>query len=482
MRWILFLHGLFIAITFSGQQADSLDHFLSQFDREIAPARWGLVVLRVTDHKTFVSHKAGEYFIPASVVKLLTTAAALHRLGEEYVFRTRFYLQGKKDSNNKVWRGNLMVIGGNDPTLGIKDVDTTGWMDSLAIKLKKLGIDSLTGSVWGISSLFDSIIVPYGYAVDDVGNYFGAGTSSLIWNTNQLRLYFKTGKPGEKATLFYVEPHLPGIKWEVNVVAGKPGSGDRCNIFGYPFEWVRKVEGTLPPYRDTFIVRGSAPDPALFAAFSIQQQLTQKGIRFGSDAKGFYHYRNWQDTLFLFEVISPPLNKMVELTNLFSNNVFAETLLKTLGWVTSGEGTYKGGIEYLLGFLRDTLNISWTGKITDGSGLSRTNQFTPAEMTEFLLAISDKKWFPVFYESLPVAGKSGTLKNYFVSTSLEGNMHAKTGTMSGVRCLAGYFTTSSSVFYAFTLMINDYNKSMATLNKKIEQLLVNIVKTVSKYE
>ncbi|MCX7697613.1 MAG: D-alanyl-D-alanine carboxypeptidase/D-alanyl-D-alanine-endopeptidase [Bacteroidales bacterium] len=475
--YILLLLGIYL----HGQLLDSIPYFLEQFNREVAPAKWGLVIKRLSDKKTFVSFHANDYFVPASIVKLLTTSAALHTLGESYVFRTLFYLQGNKEEGN-VWRGDLIVIGQGDPTLGMKGVDTMLWADSLVICLKKMGIDSITGGVIGLASWFDSIIVPSGYATDDVGNYFGAGTASLVWNNGQIYLFFKTGKPGEKAVLWQTLPSLPGLNWSVSVISGKPGSGDRCKVFGYPFEWNRKIEGTLPPYRDTFVVRASSPDPALHAAYSIQELLKNKGIRFGSKHKGFYHYRHWQDTVFLFQVKSLPIYKIVELTNLYSNNVLSETLLKTLGKHALDNGSYDSGIKYLLIFIKDTLKIRWTGKITDGSGLSRTSQITPLEMTDFLVAVSEKKWFPFFYESLPIGGRTGTLKNYFVSSSLENNIRAKTGTMSGVRCLAGYFSSSNQVSYAFTLMINDYSKSMATLHKKIEQLLENIVKTISKYE
>jgi len=459
-----------------GQTVDSLAYWINEFNKEIQPAQWSFILAKTSNDSILFSYNQNSTFIPASVQKLLTTAATLHMLGENFTYKTRFLLQGfKKDSS--VWNGNLIILGGADPSLGIEEIDSLRWLDSLTQALKKMHVDSFTGKIIGIAAFVDSMIVPPSYSQEDMGNYFGAGTAGLMWNGNQVLLYFRTGKTGEPAILFKVEPDHPGTTWINRVKTGRLGSGDYTLVYGIPFEKKRIIEGTLPPHKDTFIVRAASPDPALYAALAIQQKLSEKGIKFKQTPTAYYNMPALKDTFFLYLHQSPLLLKLITFTNTSSHNVMAETLLKTLGKIKKKQGTYEAGIQIVQSFLKDSLHLPWSGKIVDGSGLSRQNLIKPIDQMKFLLAIKKMPWFNQFYSTLPIPGEKGTLKNYFLTSPLKTSLRAKTGTLKGVRTLSGYFTCRDEM-YAFVFFVQGYSGNVFYVTKKMERLLDNIYKTL----
>ena len=416
---------------------------------------------------------------PASTMKIFTTAAALEIFGPDYHFTTQIEYSGKilKDSS---LQGNIYLKGGGDPVfyshLFNSNYSNPDFFSKAAVEIKGKGINKIKGSVIGDASYYEDNWVPPTWIMADVANYYGASPFALSFMDNEYKVHFQTGSnSGDSTTIVKIDPEIPEMKLE-NRVKSLDVNDDQSVIFGGPFENLRIITGCLPLQKNNYEVKGSIPDPPLLAAMILQKVLFQNGITVTDSAKslnGMSLLKNDTNIRFpLISIKSPSLKDIIYYTNIKSVNLYAEHLLRQIGLKEKGKATNQTGIDAINDFWKP-----YTKKIMmfDGSGLSRFNAVSAKQLVSVLSYMKKQsKNFEYFYNSLPVASRSGSLSGMFTGSFAENNLRAKSGYMTGVRSYAGYVKIKSSKEIAFAVIINNYSSSPSRVKSQIEQLLIKL--------
>lgn len=474
---------VFILISYSlvYGQGNSLQNKIVAFKNSnpLKNAEWGIYAEYVNSGKKIISYGADQSLAPASGLKVFTTSAALYYLGKDYRFSTKLYYDGKIQSDGTL-EGNIYIVGGGDPTLGSDHVKGSLPLDTLMIKwvyeIKKIGIKRIQGSIIADNLLFDNRTVPNFWNYEDIGNYYGAGPNALTINDNLYYLYFKPGNSvGDPAQVLRVQPEVPGLKFTNYMKTGAPGSGDNGYIYGAPEQFNVTLRGTVPAGVNEFSIKGSIPDPPLFAAQYLKSSLEKKGISVSGKSKKLNKKRNYNENKLICTEISPPLDSIIYFINKRSNNLYTEQLLKTIGLEVLHEGSTKKGIEAVMKFLKDNKIPTDGIKLYDGSGLSRTDMITAKSMVKLLSFIAKQKFFNSFYNSLGIAGDPndiGYFKTYGANTILAYNARIKDGLITGVRSHSGYLRDRSGKLIAFSLIANNFTCHTSVINKIHKQIML----------
>ncbi len=444
-------------------------------EKDMKTATLGVCVYNLQSSKLIFSHHAGQSINLASVQKLITTSTALQILGSNFRFETKLEYDGTIE--NGVLKGNLYIKGGGDPTLGKESMDKLmkDWVEII----KKQGIKQIAGSIIGDASIFEEHLVPDNWAWSDIGNYFGAGACGLSINDNFFNVYFNSGKKeGEATTFLKYEPVIDILEFVNEVKTGAQGSVDEAYIFASPYSYApRYMKGTIPPNRTDYIVKAAIPDPPLFCAKMLDKYLKVNGIKVdiapttdrllrlkkawtNKPRKTFHH----EYSAYLKDIASQ--------TNQKSVNIYAESMLKMIGFRKKNKGTTEAGREAIIEF--------WEGKkidmngffMEDGSGLSHYNAITPLQIVEILRETHKSPIFKDFYNSLPIAGKTGTARFLLAGTLAEGNMRAKSGSLTRVRSYGGYVNTKSNELLAFVVVANNFGGESKEMKKRLEKILL----------
>jgi D-alanyl-D-alanine carboxypeptidase/D-alanyl-D-alanine-endopeptidase (penicillin-binding protein 4) len=261
---------------------------------------------------------------------------------------------------------------------------------------------------------------------------------------------------------------------------GGYGSGDNGYIYGSPYTFLRYLRGTIPMGKPEFSIKGSIPDPALFCAQLLKDCMEEKGQKVSGvptssreiKAKGTLPK---DPRTLIYSHSSPPLKDIVFWLNKLSINLYAEHLLKYLGYYKSGNGTTETGAQVITNY--------WASKgidikgfhMMDGSGLSRYNGITPAQLAGILRAITKESIYESFYNSLPCAGDPedvGSIRDMCANTAAAKNVRAKSGYIMRVRTYAGYVTTKGGRKLSFAMMPNNFTCSNPEMKRMLEELMV----------
>ena len=446
---------------------------------EIKNAIWAVSVRDTTTGKQILCRNADMNLVPASTMKLFVTAAALDKLGPDRKFRTILYYSGK--IHGGVLAGNLLMRGGGDPSLGsefLKNAEPSqevfaAWAEAL----RKKGINRVEGAVIADSSLFEDH-QPGSWAWEDIGNYYAAAPSALTIRDNLYRIYFDAGRrKGDPALFLRTDPVLPGMEFESVVTTAEKGTGD--NVFIYSFPGIEKAvaRGTLPLGAKNFSVKGALPSPALSAAREFTEFLRGNGIPVSADpVKGIYEkgYKK------IAAAEGVPVRDIVRVTNKRSFNLYAEILLRHLA-AASGKIPAGGddGLDIIRSFLKELGTDVSDLKLVDACGLSRRNLVKASAFTSMLSAVSGKKYFNDYVESMVFPGDPeafGHIKRFGRNLPAE-NLHIKSGSLNGVRSYAGYLKTREGRLLSFAFILNNYSGSAARLDSYQEMLLNALYET-----
>jgi D-alanyl-D-alanine carboxypeptidase/D-alanyl-D-alanine-endopeptidase (penicillin-binding protein 4) len=418
--------------------------------------------------------------VPASNMKLITSAAALDLLGSGMQSHTCLEYDGRIEGSGRL-AGNLYLRGEGDPTLGSPEMAGVLSLDSLfqvwVDAVHQAGIKEIVGDCIADISYFDDRYLPDDWTWSDMGNYYGPVASSLCINENSYKLYFKS--PAKKfvtAEVLYCDPEIPGLTFKNFMLTGTVRGGSQAFIYGAPEQNVRFLHGYIPSGRSGFYIEGSIPDPALYTIKRLRRELVAYGIAVrGRGLKQRY----WQETprTNLATIASPALEKIVYRLNKKSNNLYAEQLLKILAKRQKGVGSLKEGIKTVEEWM-DAKGISTQGLfIQDGSGLARSNGCTAYIFATLLRAMQNSNAFMSFLRSLPVAGDAedeGSMKSLCAGTIAAGKVHLKSGLMSRVRSHSGYVYTVGGNLVCFSMIANNFTGSYRSIDALHEQLIVQL--------
>lgn len=406
----------------------------------------GVLVESLRDGRTIYSRNADKIFMPGSNMKLLTTAAALDALGPGCRFRTRFYFNGR--ASDHVWRGDLYIKGGGDPTLRSEH------LEEFARSLRRLGARRIDGAVVADDTWFRGERLGSGWGWDDEQWYYAAPIGALSLNGNSVQVFVMGARRAGSPPVVRIVP--PTSVFVVRNQAVTVGSGEaRLSVTRPHGASVILVRGTVPcGYRsETPVERISVPDPALYAATSLMEALGRAGIAVRDRPKAGATPKTAR---LLHTHVSPPLSEILALVNKRSDNTMAEVLFRTLAAGPGGAATEDEARAAETAFLKKAGGDPEAALIADGSGLSRRNYISPANIIAVLRYMYGRRDFGAFVDSLPVAGRDGTLKSRMKGTIAEGNVRAKTGYLAQASSLSGYLTTSSGEPLVFSILMNNH--------------------------
>jgi D-alanyl-D-alanine carboxypeptidase/D-alanyl-D-alanine-endopeptidase (penicillin-binding protein 4) len=445
-------------------------------DTAFASAHWGVLVRSLESGRTLYARNAGRMFVPASNMKIVTASAALEVLGPEYRYVTRVAASGPV--RNGVLHGDLVVIGSGDPTISDRfhgDVRTVfrAWADSL----RAHGVRRITGGVVGNDDVFDDVPLGRGWAWDDAEDSYSAEIGGLELNEGFVTVRVAPA-PGQRAATVTTDPvsdeWVPVVG---NVWMGAAGTAPQVTVHRADSLSGVSVSGTLPP--DTTVeAEVSVRNNTRFFASVLRQALLEAGIAVGGqslDADDDPARGRPESSTVLFTHTSPPLREILPGFLKPSQNQIGEILLKTLGHELRGMGSAGAGIAAI-----DSMAAAWglprrLLAQADGSGLSRYNLVAPEFLAALLERESRSPGFAILFDALPVAGREGTLATRMRGTPAEANVHAKTGTLSGVRSLSGYVTTAAGERMVFSMLVNHHTLSSRDADRVAEAALMRLI-------
>jgi len=456
----------------------SLDQVFREFKNNhgLKNAAIGFCLMDAKKGTVLFSYHDSETLVPASCLKIPTTAAGLGLLGRDHKYVTSITCDFISASHDTV-KGDLTCIGGGDPTFGSSHVNDQQISDIVA-KIAKAGIVRITGKLVIDDSYFDTMHICTHWAWDDIGNYFGAGVFSLNYGENDYRIMVQPGKkPGDTVRYLNVFPKV-GLTFENRLRTGAVNSGDQSNVFGLCEDDCRVLAGTIPPGNGPFSIKGSVPNPPAQFAKELAVKLYQRKILKDSNnwTVASHPTATHHNLLSIDSVVSPALSDIVHTTNLESNNLYAEAILKEIGKKYTGKGSREAGRAVVKAYWKNA-GLDTTGiYMEDGCGLSRNDRISAFQLAKMLSIIQGKPYYDDFLQSLPVSGYSGAMKHICAGKDTKGKIHCKTGHMDKVRAYSGYVQTQSGKWLCFSLIVNDYDMSAAEIRQEIEKVLEALVK------
>lgn len=375
---------------------------------------------------------------PASTVKTFTTATALHHLGAHFQYKTRITFRGKIVRHHAV--GELRVYGSGDPSLGSDRYASCRpelVFRQIAAMLRKAGIHTLKGKITVIDTLFNDEAVNAGWLDEDVGNYYGAGIHGFNWKENKFSLGLRYGD-----SMFTVSENNGGLNnrsgFCIELVPKQGATTESAFAYLTPDSTCAyTIRGYLSPKDTTQTIQLARIDPTKDFCRELHDFL-QRQFHFETDGAPVSG-----NEMLLGSIRSPHLDSLVYACNQKSLNLYAEALCKTTGSRGHGHGNWKLGIgamqRYAAGKGLDKQAI----RLQDASGLSPTNRITTFILASLLRAYTKEKWYPVFYNSLPVIN----------------GLRMKSGYIGGTRAYAGYITLPNKQKAGFSFIISQYSCS-----------------------
>jgi serine-type D-Ala-D-Ala carboxypeptidase/endopeptidase (penicillin-binding protein 4) len=463
--------------------AQSVADFIASLKSEAAlqNASLGLSVLDAASGATLCEYNGKTSLTPASTMKIITTATALQLLGKDYRFETLLQYSGAFDKATGVLDGDLIIKGSGDPSLNSeyfrKSEDTFFVVNKWAAVLKEKGVKKITGKLVLDVSCFEEE-VPGTWVWGDIGNYFGAPAYGISYNDNKFYIMFKPcATTGDSVCINKTVPCMDGLCFQNTVKAG--GHEDNAVVYHAPFSNNITIHGTLPASGKGQSIEASLPDPSLLLAKHLRQALQAAGIAlkegepFKVTAYNKKEYGAARSHLYTHR--SPTLEKLIYFTTLHSNNMYAESMFKTVALKKGGWGSTWQGMTTVSNHLKSK-GFDPNGLfINDGSGLSRSNAVTAEHLSKILyMMYADSATHAPFYNSLPVAGVSGSLRSLGKGTALENNFRAKSGYITRVRSYAGYLKTRAGKDVCVSLIINNFNGSPSDTKKKMEEIFLKV--------
>lgn len=443
-------------------------------DPDIKNSLFSIKVVNGTNKKIVVDHQANLRLIPASVQKMVTTGAGFLVLGKEYVFNTRLAYQGRVVGDSCLL-GTLYIVGGGDPTLGSTGFPNTA-ADSVfsffAHALKRAGIKQIDGSIVANASYLDGESVHPSWEWEDLGSYYGAGTTGLCFCENSFCVHVSTNSlVRDSVRIVHGYPFYSDQTFLNEVTPSHADSTPNLSIFSSPLSQQYLIKGQLPASGKSIKMDGALQNPPLACATQFTNFLRLHGFVV-TGLPGSSHQP--VDSTVLHEItrwLSPPYKEIAKSTNAYSNNVFADMILKNVAKVRTGKTDYTQSVNTLMDLLKVQQLAVNEVKIADGSGLSRQNLLTADFLCDYLAMIS--KQSPDFIQSLPVPGEKGTFQNFMsgYSATTRRRVQLKSGSMTGVINYAGYVRNKKNETQYVTIMVNNFNCKTAVVRKKLEKLI-----------
>lgn len=430
--------------------------------------------------------------LTASTMKTITTGLGYEVLGPDYRFSTRVAYDGRIE--NGVLHGNLYIVGGADPTLGSRDtiatpIDTV--FKAWASAVKKAGIRRINGRIVGDDRIYEEESIPSSWSYGNIGYDYGSGTSGLSFCENLTYFEVEAGAfVGDPVRITPVGPYSPYMTYINEVTTGEKGDGDNTEYFASSITPIGKFVGTYGiDAKPSTLVQSNKYGPATcaseFAAYLQKNGIGCKGVTDVRQMAYDYAVPAQKDLKYIAETFSPELRRIVKVTNTISNNFFAETIFKMVGKTLLERKTgkecmnvsYSQARRIIKEYLQDRGVSTYGYTQDDGSGLSRQNYVSPRFFTNFYKMMATSPDFKEYKETFPGPGRPGTLENVLrkADPEIKKTIYAKSGSLSSVRCYAGYVDSKRGLI-RFAILVNNYDCPTSKVQPKIEGFLEELGK------
>ncbi|MCY4177579.1 MAG: D-alanyl-D-alanine carboxypeptidase/D-alanyl-D-alanine-endopeptidase [Endozoicomonadaceae bacterium] len=432
----------------------------------------GIMLTDAETGRLLYQKNAHQYFLPASIIKLFTAAAALYRLKPDYKYATAIYVD-KDTPLQTLFKGNFYIKFSGDPSLTRENLEV------MIKEISVLGIKKITGNIVLDQTIFPVMPYPQGINLDDIQWGFGAPVTSVIINRNSVPITINPDKTLDKPVKVAIagkDANHFVVKSSVKTVTASQAN-EQC-AFNVTMSDTNKTEvnGCWPINFNEY-KRIAIKNPVLFATQIIRDTLKKENIELnGNIVTGTTPDKQ----KIIIGHLSKPINLLIRHMLHFSDNMYANAILKTLGYLDYRKGDFFSGIQSLKRILSKHTDINFQlTRLFDGAGLSNYNKITPYQINQLLYAAYHSKQIKTdFLNAMATPGANGTLQQRMHAIGLKDNLFAKTGSMKGVQTLAGYLKVSDGKTVIFSLMTNnciDHNDTV----KKVEDQLLSIIQSVS---
>lgn len=402
--------------------------------------------------------------MPASNMKIVTLAVAAERLGWDFSYDTSLVATGPIE--NGVLEGDLVVVGSGDPTI-VRREGAVSVFERWADELAAAGIHAIGGRLIGDDNAFDDEPLGAGWAWDYLAFGYAAPTGALQFNEDAAQLVVTpAARAGDPAAVRLDSPES-GLTIDNHAVTAPDGVAGEIDLRRLPGSGRLRVSGTIPLGSAPIVRAVSVDNPTDYFAGALAATLAARGIvvRGGAiDIDALPGPPDLGAARPLATFRSAPLAEMAGVMMKVSQNLYAETLLKTVA-ARVGEPTVEGGRKVVREVLAGWGIAPESVVPADGSGLSRYNYVTAAALVTILERMHcDPRHQAAFEATLPIAGKDGTLERRMRGSAAEGNARAKTGTIANVRTLSGYVRTRDGELLAFSILANHFTAPAAVID------------------
>ncbi|MFB4308474.1 D-alanyl-D-alanine carboxypeptidase/D-alanyl-D-alanine-endopeptidase [Actinomadura sp. GTD37] len=435
-----------------GDLRTDLDAILA--DPRLDGATVGAVVRDARTGAVRYSRGAAARVLPASNLKIYTSGAALSLLGAGYRFGTSVHARSVSGATVK---GDLYLKGTGDPTMRAAEYDR------LAAQVAAKGVERVEGDLVADDTWFDAVRTPSHWDPSDLQYYYAAPISALTVSPNDdfdagsVNVTITPGAEGEPAKVA-LAPATDVVKIDDRAVTGPPGSPSTVAVNRAEGGDTIVVSGSYPAGAAPLTVLRTVRKPTMYAADVFRRALRAHGVRVGGTTE---RGRTPARAARLASRASMPLSRLTVPFLKLSNNMIAEILVKSIGRKARGRGSWDAGLPVIERYVRSLGVPAGRLEMADGSGLSRLDRTTAGDVGAVLASVRRQRWFPAWYRALPVAGDpdrmaGGTLASRMRGTPAAGNVHAKTGTLTGATALSGYVTDPSGRPLVFSVILNGY--------------------------
>ncbi|MGE3277432.1 MAG: D-alanyl-D-alanine carboxypeptidase/D-alanyl-D-alanine-endopeptidase [Vicinamibacterales bacterium] len=446
-------------------------------DATVDHAQWAVHVYSLQHAETLYSLNAFQLMVPASTEKLFTVAAAAATLGWDYRYTTRILATGPVGAGGTL-DGDLVVVGNGDPTINPRHPERWRAFDDWAAALSARGIRIVNGRLIGDDRAFAEPGWGAGWAWDDLQYGYAAPVGALQYHENAVEVTVGPGMgPGNRA-IITTAPFGSGLIVDHDVVTVPESGETKITLSRVPGTIFLGVHGTVVTGSAPVTLSAAVDNPTRLYLNALREALARHGVFVAAGTADIGELAQPPDLSTATELLvdrSPPLSEIADVLLKWSRNLYAETLLYSMAPV-GAPATPEGGLDTLRETLRPWSVLPDFFVPRDGSGLSRYDMVTADSLVWLLTYMwADPALDETMRTSLPVAGVSGTLANRLEDTPAAGRVLAKTGSMTGVRTLAGYLTTLDGEPLAFAIMVNNYRVPGAEIDRRIDQALERLV-------
>jgi len=443
-------------------------------DPNLFNAQIGIYIESLPSGEIIYQQNEHKLFIPASNMKVFTTATALLKFGSKFKYRTEIYNDGKIEQG--VLRGNLIVKGRGDPTLAPRYYDGDvrkvfhAWVDSL----QACGIQEIRGNLIGDESYFQGEPLGTGWQWDYEPFWYAAQISALTLNDNCIDVTVTPNDTIDRPPQISLMPPTRYVGIDNRARTILADSVQTLFLTRPRLQNMLQVENEIPVNKPPYHESISVENPALFFITVLAEVMTTRGITI----QGSLITQKQPDQIpyntcqRIFTQYSPELSEIIKVTNKVSQNLYTEQLLLTLAAEYGKKATASEGAAVVLDQMTSIGIPETEFLMVDGSGLSRNNLITPYAISTLLRFMARHSNFGYFYESLPVAGVDGTLKGRMQKTVAENRVHAKTGFVGRVRNLSGYAYSADDEPIIFSILVNNYTVPTSAINLLQDRICV----------